>query len=186
MARERRSCSSIYPDARVLLLLRSLKILFFALLTRRRDILEESRLSLCVWPNDCDLNFHLNDGRYVSIAGMGRIDLLTRTGLLRQAFKRGWFPVIGGTIVRYRHSLMPFERFTLVTRIAAWDEKWFYIEHRFERRDGSIAASSIVRGVLRDKKGSIPTADVLKIIDRAEAVSPPISEVISRWNDLAF
>ena len=165
----------------MLLLLRTLKIALFALLARRADILAESRLVLRVWPNDCDLNFHLNDGRYVSIAGMGRVDLLTRTGLMRAALKRKWMPVIGGTMIRYKRSLLPLERFTLVTRMIGWDEKWFYIEHRFERGDGSIAALSIVRGVLRNKSGPIPSADVLALAGHHEP-SPALPDFVTQWS----
>src|ERR1700682_5304210 len=135
----------------MLLLLRTFIVLFFALCSRRRDVFAESRLRLRVWPNDCDLNFHLNDGRYVSLAGLWRVDLLARSGLLRIARKRGWFPVVGSATIRYRKSLLPFERFTLRSRLVAWDEKWFYIEHLFERGDGSIGARLIVRTVLRTK-----------------------------------
>ena len=165
----------------MLLLVRTLTIVLLALFSRRRDFFEESRLRLRVWPNDCDLNFHLNDGRYVSLAGLGRVDLIARSGLLRIARKRGWFPVVGSATIRYRKSLLPFERFTLRSRLVAWDAKWFYIEHLFDRDDGSIGARLIARTLLRTKTGPVPTADVLGSIDRANAVSPPLPVEIAKW-----
>jgi acyl-CoA thioesterase FadM len=165
----------------LLLLLRTFTVIFLALFSRRRGTFEESRLRLRVWPNDCDLNFHLNDGRYVSLAGLGRIDLLARSGLLRIARKRGWFPVVGSATIRYRKSLLPFERFTLRSRLVAWDAKWFYIEHLFERRDGSIGARLIVRTVLRTESGPVPTADVLAAAGHADEVSPPLPAEIAKW-----
>src|SRR5260221_7464757 len=164
----------------MLLLLRTFTVILLALFSRRRAPFEESRLRLRVWPNDCDLNFHLNDGRYVSLAGLGRIDLLARSGLLRIARKRGWFPVVGSATIRYRKSLLPFERFILRSRLAAWDEKWFYIEHLFERGDGSIGARLIVRSVLRTKSGPVPTADALAAAGRPNAVSPPMPDAIAK------
>ena len=165
----------------MLLFLRTFRIIFFALFSRKRDFLEESRLRLQIWPNDCDLNFHLNDGRYISLAGLGRVDLIARTGLLRIARKRGWFPVVGSATIRYRKSLLPFERFTLRTHLVAWDQKWFYIEHLFERGDGSIGARLIVRTVLRTKAGPVPTADVLLAVGRPDGVSPPVPDEIAKW-----
>ena len=168
----------------MLLLFRTLRVIVFGLLGRRRDVFAESRLRLRVWPNDCDLNFHLNDGRYVSLGGLGRVDLITRSGLLRQAYRRGWFPVVGTVLIRYRKSLQPLERFTLRSRILTWDAKWFYIEHLFERRDGSIAARLLVRAVLRSKSAPIPSAEALAAIGQTDAVAPPMPEEIAKWNEV--
>ena len=170
----------------MLLLLRTFRVILFALFSRRRDLFAESRLRLRVWPNDCDLNLHLNDGRYVSLAGLGRVDLLARTGLLRGGRKRGWFPVVGSATIRYKQSLLPFERFTLRTHVMAWDGKWFYIEHLFERGDGRIGARLIVRTLLRTKAGPVPTADVLEALGNAGVVSPPLPPEIAHWIEVTL
>ena len=170
----------------MLLLLRTLRVLLLGLLSRRRELLDESRLRLRVWPNDCDLNFHLNDGRYVSIGGLGRVDLLVRTGLLRLGRKRGWFPVVGTALIRYRRSLMPFERFMLRTHVLAWDAKWVYMEHLFERRDGSLAARLLVRALLRTKTGPVATAEVLTALGHGDLASPPLSPEIAKWIEVDF
>jgi acyl-CoA thioesterase FadM len=170
----------------VLLLFRTLRVLLFGLLGRRHALLDESRLRLMVWPNDCDLNFHLNDGRYVSIGGLGRVDLLARMGLLRIGRKRGWFPVVGTALIRYRRSLMPFERFTLRTRTLAWDAKWVYMEHRFEGRDGSLAARLLIRALLRTKEGPVPTAELLAALGHEDVVSPPLPPEIAKWIEVDF
>lgn len=146
----------------MLLLLRFLRVVFSGLLGRRLDILGESVLHFRVWPNDIDMNFHLNDGRYVSLMGLGRADLLTRTRILRKALRRKWAPVVGGVVVRYRREIRAFERFTLRSRIVGWDEKWLYIQHIVEA-GGKMRAVAYARGVLRDRDGAVPTADVLSL-----------------------
>jgi acyl-CoA thioesterase FadM len=168
----------------VLLLLRTFRVLLFAILGRKRALLDEGRLRLRVWPNDCDLNFHLNDGRYVSLGGLGRVDLLARTRLLQIGRKRGGFPVVGRALIRYRRSLLPFERFTLITRVRAWDAKWCYIEHLFERRDGSIGARLLIRACLRTKSGPVPTAELLAALGEADLVSPPLPPEMAKWNEV--
>lgn len=163
----------------MLLLFRVAAILLKNFFRRRIEMGSESILHLRVWPTDMDLNFHLNDGRYVSLTGLGRIDLMLRTGLLRAAMKRGWYPVVGGVVIRYRREIKSLETFTLHSRIAGWDERWFYFEHRFDK-DGNVAALAYARGVMRTREGAVPSADVLRLVDWTEA-SPPLPDAVVRW-----
>jgi len=163
----------------MLLIFRVAFILIRNFFRRRTDMRAESTLHLRVWPTDMDLNFHLNDGRYVSLTGLGRIDLMLGTGLLRKGFKRGWYPVVGGIVIRYRREIHSFERFTLRSRIAAWDEKWFYFEHRFERQ-GDLAAVAYARGVMRTREGAVPSAQVLAVVEWTEP-SPPLPDVVDKF-----
>jgi len=160
----------------MLLFFRVALIVLKSFFGRRRDMLAESLLRLRVWPTDMDLNFHLNDGRYVSLTGLGRIDLMLASGLMRP---RKWYPVVGAAMIRYRREIGSFERFTLRSRIVAWDEKWFYFEHRFEK-GGDLAAISYVRGLLRTREGPVPTRDVLALIGHTDA-SPPLPDFVERF-----
>ena len=163
----------------MLLFFRVAVIVLKSLFRRRRDMLAESLLRLRVWPTDMDLNFHLNDGRYVSFTGLGRIDLMLGSGLLRRAMKRKWYPVAGAAMIRYRREIGSFERFALRSRIVGWDEKWFYFEHRFEK-GGDLAAISYVRGLLRKREGPVPTPDVLALIGHLDP-SPPLPDFVERF-----
>jgi acyl-CoA thioesterase FadM len=163
----------------VVLIFRTLLVILKNLFRRRIGALEETVLALRVWPSDIDLNFHLNDGRYLSLAGLGRIDYMIRTGMMRRALQRRWQPVVGGLTVRYRHEMRTFEGFTLHTRIVGWDEKWFYFEQRFEK-SAALAAQVYVRGLMRSRDGSVPSADVLALVGWSQA-SPPLPDGIERW-----
>jgi len=163
----------------MLLFFRVVLIVLKNLFRHRMQMKGESVLHFRVWPTDMDLNFHLNDGRYVSLTGLGRLDLMARTGLLRPAVKRGWYPVVGGAVIRYRREIRWFEKFDLHSRIAAWDDKWFYFEHRFEN-EGALAALAYVRGVMRTREGAVPSADVLALVGWTEP-SPPLPDAVERW-----
>ena len=126
------------------------------------------------WPQDCDLNFHLNAGRYVSFMDIARVELLARMRLLRPVLKRGWRPIVGGSTLTYRKSVMPFERFTVQSRVAAWDEKWFYIEHLIHKRDGSLAATGVMRTLLRGRKGNVAPQQVLDLMGIGDLQSPEV------------
>ena len=149
------------------------------LFRRRIDILDESVMELRVWPTDMDLNFHLNDGRYVSLTGLGRIDLMLRSGILRRAMKRRWYPVVAATIIRYRREIKSFERFTLHSRVVGWDQKWCYFEHRFQKGT-DLAAIAYVRGVFRTREAVVPTGEVLALVGHTQP-SPPLPDFVERF-----
>ena len=158
--------------------------LFWAIIRARFkpkiDVLDESAVTMRVWPNDLDLNVHMNSGRYVSMMDIGRVEILARMRLLRKAFALGWRPIAGATTIRYRRSLLPFERFTVRTRILCWDEKWFYFRHVIERR-GEVAAVAYVRGLIRGREGNVAPAQLLALAGKADLPSPPVPDDLARW-----
>jgi acyl-CoA thioesterase FadM len=154
-------------------------VLITSLFRRALGPLDESIHAFRVWPHDLDVNGHMNNGRYLTIMDLGRVDLILRTGLGRMAWKHGWSPLVGSATIRFRRSLDPFQRYQLKSRILCWDEKWFFIEQRFERR-GELIAAGLVKGLLRGRNGNIPTAEVLRSVG-AEMVSPEMPEAVRLW-----
>lgn len=140
--------------------------------------LAEARLPFRILPTDLDFNLHVNNARYLSLMDLGRVDLLNRLGLLRFAFRGRWLPVLGAVAIRFQRPLHLGEQVELVTRLAAWDEKWFYLEQRFERGD-KVIASAWVKALVRGPEGSIPTPAVLAAVG-ATLDSPPLPEDLRR------
>jgi acyl-CoA thioesterase FadM len=167
----------------VVLLIRFILTMILARFRRRIELLGEARVRFTVLPHDCDLNFHLNSGRYLSFMDVARMDLIGRLRLLQPLLKRGWRPVMGGCVIRFRRSVMPFERFSIRSRVVGWDEKWFYIEHIVENKDGAFCAAGHVRTVIRGKSGTIPTRDVIPLLGR-EIASPPLPDFVAQWREL--
>ncbi len=126
---------------------RLILVLLANLLRRRHELLAPASMELRVWPSDLDLNLHMNNGRYLVLMDLGRFDLMQRTGLVNKSLRERWMPVVSDVKIRYRHSLEPFQRFELQTRLVGWDRKWFYLEQRFERQ-GRLMARALVRGVI--------------------------------------
>jgi acyl-CoA thioesterase FadM len=96
-------------------------------------------LSLRVMPNDLDINFHMNNGRYLTICDLNRVDLFIRSGLLKAMFKRGWIPVIAEHTMTYKKPLNMFESFEVSMRVTHWDEKFFYMTHTFSKGERIVA-----------------------------------------------
>lgn len=164
------------------LYLRLLKVLFAQWFVRRRQpVLASLRLRFRVWPNDCDLNFHVNNGRYLTFMDLGRIDMFGRTGLLRASMRRRWAPVLGAAEISFIRPLSPWQRFELTTRLLGWDAKYFYFEHRFEA-GGRLCALAHVKGLFLAGHEAVAPAAVAALVGAVD--TPPLPQVITDWNAL--
>lgn len=149
------------------------------------DLLGESRLTMRVWLNDLDLNRHMNNGRYLTLMDLGRVHLLGKAGVLKEAlFSKHWMPVVANLAIRFRRSLALFRRFELVTRIVGWDDKWFYLEQRFEIEDKGekkLAAIAYLRSGFRSASGVVSPREVLQLAGKNDLASPELSPAIKAF-----
>lgn len=154
---------------------------------RKIDPLGVSELDFRVWPFDLDLNIHMNNGRYLSIMDLGRMDLLMRLGLIGHIFKNKWMPILASAKIRYRIPLTPFQKFRLDSRVAWWDDKWFYMEQRFIIADGpkknAVAAIAFVKGSFYDRKtkATVPTAEIESLMHMPVTQKPDKPSYIDSW-----
>jgi acyl-CoA thioesterase FadM len=145
-------------------------------------IFDEDHIRMHVWPQDIDLNRHMNNGRYLSVMDYARTHMLARTGLLTDIIRSRWQPLVGAVWMTYRRSLPLFSPFVVSSRLLCWDTRWFYIEQTFTGPEG-LAAVGWVKGALRDSNGSLDPQSVLERVFPG-AASPPIPEAIALWNGL--
>ncbi len=161
------------------LLFRLITIIIESFFRRKLHPLSESVLNLRVLPNDLDLNMHMNNGRYLAVMDLGRMDLLLRADLLPLLLKHRWQPLAGAVNIRYKQSLAPFARYRLHTKIVAWDEKWFYIEQRFERKNRLIATAH-VKALFRSPHGNVTPDEVFGLL-KMNIDPPRIPERVKKW-----
>jgi acyl-CoA thioesterase FadM len=142
-----------------------------------------SSVRLRVWPNDIDPMLHMNNGRYVTIMDLGRLDLLIRQGLWRIILRERWTPIVGSANVLFRRELGIFQRYRLDTRITGWDGPLAVIEQKFliegGRRQGQIAAIGLVRAGLYDraKRAFVPIPEIMAAAG-VSAEMPPLAPEI--------
>jgi len=143
-------------------------------------VLAEVDLPLRIWPSDLDIWGHVNNGRYLTLMDHGRLDHGLRTGLIPAMVKRRCRPLLGGVSVQYRREVRAFERCTLVTQLAAWDEKWLYYEQRLERR-GELCARALVSAVLKEGRKTLPPAELFA--QMAEQTTSPVAPaaLLASW-----
>lgn len=162
-----------------------LRYIYTVLMALRRPYarpLDESSLPLRVWPPfDLDPNLHLNNGRFLSLMDLGRMDLVVRCGLGKALWQRRWRPLVASAVIRYRGSLEPFQRFELKTRIAGWDEKWFWIEQRFVVGERTVAIGAI-KGLFRGPQGNVSTAEVLTTAG-VDQPAPALPAWLQAWRE---
>ena len=147
---------------------------------RRAGVLETTRIRVRVWPNDLDLNRHVNNGRYLSLADLGRIDWFLRTGSLQLALRKRAMLVVGDAFAKFRRDLRVLQRFEIHSRLLGWDERWGFLEHRFVR-GGRVLGVVAVRGMFRGAEGPLNPCDLMAELGGPRE-SPPLPEWVLAWN----
>lgn len=146
------------------------RMLYVLLLSFRRERMPvvggRSVLRLRVLPTDLDVNLHMNNGRFLTICDLNRVDLFIRTGLARLMVREGWRPIIAEHTMSYRKPLRPFQRYEVVMEVVGADERAFHMTHTFLVK-GAVAAQGTSVGVVRGKGGVIPPGEVLRRLAEA-------------------
>lgn len=130
-----------------------------------------SDIQLMTFPNDLDINLHVNNGRYLTLCDLNRVDLFIRTGLARVMIKQGWMPIIAEHTMVYRKSLGAFRKFQAKLEVTHWDEKYFFMQHCFSV-DGKIIAEGTSKGVVKGKQGVVPPDTVVAAVLAANGGAP--------------
>lgn len=137
-----------------------LRLIWYLLTAWRRPALEAtqevSTLPFRVWPTDLDLSMHMNNGRYLTLMDLGRLDFMVRTGLWRPLLRHRWTPIASGIAIRFRRELRVFDKVRLETRLITWSDVTVVMEQviRFSSgpRQGQVASRALFKGGLYDRK----------------------------------
>lgn len=147
---------------------------------------EASLLHFRVLPNDLDTSLHMNNGRYLTIMDLGRLDLLVSSSLWRAVLRHRWTPIASAIAIRFRRELRTFECYRLETRLLAWDASSVVIEQVFVietgPRAGQIAARALFKGGLYDRaaRNFVPIARLMQELGLS-VQSPPMSPEVEAF-----
>jgi YbgC/YbaW family acyl-CoA thioester hydrolase len=163
------------------LFLRLLLLLFTAWLRPRCDALGPARKRFIVWPPDLDVLGHVNNGVYLSMLDVARVDMMLRSGMLGLLRRHGFYAVVAAQTIRFRRSLRLFQSFEVETKVIGWDEKAFLLRHQFLRA-GEVVAEAVVRSrFLKRKGGGVSSQELLELLGRT-GPSPALPDWIQAWN----
>lgn len=161
-----------------------LRLLWLLIASRARTAahpLGPCRTPFRVWPTDLDVLRHVNNGVYLSIMDLARVDLMMRAGMAGHIKARGWYPVVVAETIQFRRSLNLFDRFEIETRVLGWDEKAIVIEQQF-LRGGEAVAHALVRARFLSKRGGAVSPRELIALLGLPTESPPMGDYAARWN----
>lgn len=147
----------------------------------RCEPLGPARKRFRVWPPDLDVLLHVNNGVYLTMLDVARVDLLLRSGLGARLLQRGFYPVVAAETIRFRRSLQLFQAFDVETVIIGWDEKAFILQHRFLRGDELVAEAVVRSRFLKRGGGSVAAREILDVIGHSQP-SPALPAWIDAWN----
>lgn len=132
-------------------------------------------------PTDLDVLRHMNNGVYLSLMDLARVDLMNRAGLAKKIAAQNWYPVVVAETIRFRKSLELFDAFTIETKIVGWDEKAFLLEQKFFRKEICIADALVRARFLKKSGGSVSPQEFFT----AMQITPPPLETpqwVRDWN----
>ncbi|NYF97131.1 acyl-CoA thioesterase [Janibacter cremeus] len=163
---------------------RSLRIAWTLATAKRRGGVapdQPATLRLRVLPNDIDLAGHMNNGVYFSMADLGRIDLMIRSGWGRALLRHRVSPVVMQETMTFRTSLAPMQAYELQSVIAGWDRVSVYCEQRFVV-DDQVCAQTLVRMRFLHKGKGVDTERLWPLL----GIDPPPSRTpdwAKGWGD---
>jgi acyl-CoA thioesterase FadM len=146
----------------------------------RVPLLSTTRVWLRIWPNDLDFNLHVNNGRYLTLADIGRMHWFARTGMWAVAREEKALPVVGDAIAKFRREVRGFQKFCIESRMLGWDHRWGFLEHRFVR-EGRVVGVVAIRGVFKGPAGAVEPCVLLAKLG-VNVESPPLPEWIVDWS----
>jgi len=119
--------------------------------------------------DDLDINMHMNNSSYAKNADFGRVKFYLDTGLLALARKQGWILANGGVYFQFKREMRLFQRYTVVTRLHSWDEKWMWIEHRYQTNGKDFAVGFFKSVVKTKKREDVLPVTVLKLLGQQQS-----------------
>ncbi len=144
------------------LLFRMFLTIFLAGRAKKLEPLDVSSKHMRVLPNDLDVQMHMNNGRFLSIMDLGRLDLMVRLGFWGIARQRGWFPLVGSVKTDYRRPLTVFQKFEMTTQIVGWDDRWVFVEQQL-LSGGKLCARALLKTMIRSKQGLVTPQEVMGV-----------------------
>ena len=146
----------------------------------RRHYSHTTRSWFRVLPHDLDAFGHMNNGRYLQIMDVARTEWMLQTGVAGAIRENRWAPILGGGVIRFRHSLKLLQQYRVRTRLLGWDHRWFYLEHCFADNRDRCVAVGVTRAAMRDGSEWVHADEVANFVHPG-AESPVIPRHVLDW-----
>lgn len=146
----------------------------------KNEVLSTSCVSGMVLPSDIDMWRHMNNSKYLREMDFGRIKFLHE--FIFAALNRLKTTLaLSAVSIRYRRSMLLWQRFTIETKVLCWKDDGIYFEQRFVgHNDKFIYAIAMAKMVVR-AKGGMSVDVVMENIVGGSFPSPPPPPEVEGW-----
>jgi acyl-CoA thioesterase FadM len=161
------------------------RLLWLRLTVRRKSRLgfrDIDRLPMRARWTDLDQLRHVNNGVFLSMMDLGRVDLMMRTGTWKKLMDAAYYPVVASQTITYRKSLRWRQRFVLETRMAGFHERALFVEQRFVV-DGELFAQAFVKARFLKRSGGTVSVEELNALAGEDLTLIPLAGWVQRWAD---
>jgi YbgC/YbaW family acyl-CoA thioester hydrolase len=161
------------------------RVIWLFLTVRRKTPLnfrDVDRLPMRARWTDLDPLRHVNNGVYLSMMDLGRVDLMVRSGVWKKLTDAGFYPVVASQTITYRKSLQWRQRFVLETRMAGYHDKGLFVEQRFVV-DGEIYAQAFVKARFLKRAGGTVSIEELNEVAGEDLTKIRLEPWVTRWAD---
>jgi len=150
-----------------------------ALLSKPVDVDAVCDTTFRCMPWDIDMFFEMNNGRILTLYDLGRFDLSIRIGLAKVLKKKRWGLVVAGGTVRYRKRVRMFDKVSMLTQVAGFDDRWIYVAQSMWV-NGQPSSSILLRTGITGKGKTISTDEVLEAMNVTDWKPEP-SDWVKSW-----
>uniref|UniRef100_A0A7S4KIZ7 Thioesterase domain-containing protein n=1 Tax=Paramoeba aestuarina TaxID=180227 RepID=A0A7S4KIZ7_9EUKA len=111
---------------------------------------------------DLDVNVHMNNSSFFYCCELARWEWCGSSGLAGVALKKGFTFLVAGQAIRYRQSLLPFQRYVIESKVVAADDRFLFVEQIMKKvKSPTVFASVTVRATIRSKNGVVAPFQLL-------------------------
>ncbi|KAF9431631.1 hypothetical protein BGZ76_011908 [Entomortierella beljakovae] len=136
-----------------------------------------------VWFDDLDINFHFSNSSYGKNCDYSRIKYVTSLlgpSVLPLHPGRKISFALGGNQFFFKKEVSLFQSIEIRTRLLAWNQKWFIIEHRMytpaNGKEQKLCAVGISKFVLKHSQGSLK-GKTIPFLEALEMVGHNVKEL---------
>jgi acyl-CoA thioesterase FadM len=134
---------------------------------RPKSVFEISEFNTYNSPMECDFYLHKSNSCYFEELDIARSHLMTT---IFQKFFHDYktesgsyaFVPVGNIFGSFKREIKPFQKYSIKSRVLAWDNKWLFILSKFVIGKDKVASTMVTKYVLKDGRKTINPEQAIK------------------------
>ncbi|WP_412560528.1 acyl-CoA thioesterase [Winogradskyella sp. MIT101101] len=131
---------------------------------------------------DCDSLRYMANSKYFYYMDFIRFEILFRSKLYENTFKKGIFPVLGSQKIIYKKPLKRWTKFSITLILDGWDEKWGYHRQVF-KQNNEICAIGYTKFALWKNRKALYLPKILADSGIKKTEMNPSSEMLNMFKN---